>query len=413
MVIKQHFDWLRHIEKALVDLDEIPLFGYTPSFEIDKFCTQLSQLLQIPDLKIELGNWSWHTPDSLQESLGRETSCVNMSVLPFLGHVSLFITSSDLNSFVSWIVEHKSGSNNLISPYFSEGLLNFVIMESMHIAQNFPLFKNFLLRIIGEVERSSLRSLVLDIKLKAYDEEIICKLSVLESFRKQWLNHFAKKPKNIPTHLMQGLDVVCSLEAARVVFTHHEWKKIRIGDFIPLRSCNLDLENGSGSLYLSVGQKPLLRVRIKEKGLKILEQPIYQEDIQSMDDDHEDLFSEISDLEKEKKQTLDPIPEDSDEEKNEELELSLEEEEGQEESKIHKEKSPLQKIEMVPLNVVVEVARFKMTCEKLIQLKPGNLLELNVALEKPVDLVVNGKKIATGELVRIGDSLGVQVTEVG
>ena len=171
---------------------------------------------------------------------------------------------------------------------------------------------------------------------------------------------------------------------------------------------------------MSVGQKPLLRVRIKEKGLKILEQPIYQEDTQSMDNDHEDLLSEISDLEKEKKQTLDPIPDEegdaslSDEENNEDLELSLEEE-GDDEGyvQVNKEKSPLQKIEMVPLNVVVEVARFKMTCEKLIQLKPGNLLELDVSLEKPVNLVVNGKKIATGELVRIGDSLGVQVTEVG
>ena len=242
MAIKQPYDWLRHIEKALVDLDEIPLLGYAPPFEGDGFCKKLRELLQIPSLEIELGNWSWHTPDSLLESLGPEVSRVNMAVLPLQGHVSLLLAACDLNSLTSWIVEHKSGSNVLISPYFSEGLLNFVLMESMHILQNSPLFKNFLLRIIGEVEKSSLRSLVLDIKLKAYDEELCCKLAVPESFRKHWLRHFSKKPKDIPVHLTQNIDVVCTLEAARVAFTHQEWKKIHSGDFIPLRSCSLDLE---------------------------------------------------------------------------------------------------------------------------------------------------------------------------
>ena len=184
------------------------------------------------------------------------------------------------------------------------------------------------------------------------------------------------------------------------------------------KSANIDQENKSGSLNLSLGQKPLFRVSIKNNGLKILELPVYEEESQSMENDHDDLLSEISDLEKEKKATFDPIPDDSDLDDDSDFEddkpLNLSSSSHKENKiELKTENSTLEKIEMVPLNVVVELSRFKMTCEKLLQLKPGNLLELDVSLDKPISLVVNGKKIATGELVRIGDSLGVQVTEVG
>jgi flagellar motor switch protein FliN/FliY len=46
-------------------------------------------------------------------------------------------------------------------------------------------------------------------------------------------------------------------------------------------------------------------------------------------------------------------------------------------------------------------------------LQPGNLLELNVHPEQGVDLVVNSKKIGHGELLKIGDTLGVRVLEIG
>ena len=208
MVTKQTFDWLRHIEKALVDLDQIPLLGHLPPFDWDLFCRKMGELLQIPDLEIEANNWSWHSQDSIEENLGEEFACVNMAVLPIQGYASLMISKNDLNSLVSWIVEHKKGSNILMSSQFSEGLLNFVVMESLHISQSFPFFNNFMLRILGKIEKPLERSLILEVKLKAFKEELMLRLVVPETFRKQWLQHFAKPLKHFPPHLGKEIDVV-------------------------------------------------------------------------------------------------------------------------------------------------------------------------------------------------------------
>lgn len=409
----QPYDWLRQIEKALIDLDKVPLLGYAPPFDWELLTKKLKELLQIPDLEIRMGSWTWRGPDLLYENLAADSFNLNVAVLPLQGHVSIALSSNDVNSLVSWIVEHRSGSNSLVSSQFGEGLLNYVSVEAMHIAQSTSLFQNFLLRVLGNAERPSTRSLTLDVFFKAYKEEVMLRLIIPENLRKQWLQHFQATPKRFPLQSSKNIEVLCSVELGRVSFSHQEWKKVKKGDFIPV-SANVDLESGAGSFYLSINQKPLFRARMKKEGLKILEQPIYEEETLPMADDHDDLLSEISDLEKEKKEPLDPIPEEDSDLDLEDDEDSLDlEEEGEEKISVKQEKSELEKIGMVPLNVVVEVARFKMTCEKLLHLKPGNLIELDVSLDRPVDLVVNGKKIGMGELVRIGDALGVQVTDMG
>ncbi len=424
MTTKEPYSWLRYIEKALIDLDELPLLGHVPPFDWKNLVDRMKDLLQIPDLVIEPHNWSWKTQEGLHENLGADCVCLNIAVLPLQSHASLLMCSADLNSLVSWIVQHKAGSNTLVSTMFSEGLLHFVAMEAMHNVQPFHCFDGFLLRVLSDQTLPSTRALVMDVSLKAYKEELSLRLVLPENFRSHWLQYFAKRPKTIPIEMRQTLEVTCSLEAARVVMSSYDWSKISVGDFIPLDSSNIDLENNSGSLYLSTGQKPLYRVRIKNNGLKILEQPIYQEDTMSKNQEHDDLLSEISDLEPEKNNSLDPIPEDAESQEAlpslaEDLagapaqEVEDTEESAEEPVAVQEEKTPLEKVEMVPLNVAIEITRFKMTCEKLMQLKPGNLIELNVSLEKPVDLVANGKKIATGELVRIGEMLGVQVTDIG
>lgn len=69
-------------------------------------------------------------------------------------------------------------------------------------------------------------------------------------------------------------------------------------------------------------------------------------------------------------------------------------------------------VDEIPLAVVIEVGRIQLSVKKLLELQPGNMLELNIHPESGVDMVVNGKRIARGELLRIGDTLGLRVTEL-
>lgn len=65
----------------------------------------------------------------------------------------------------------------------------------------------------------------------------------------------------------------------------------------------------------------------------------------------------------------------------------------------------------IPLNVVIEVGRMQISVQKFLDLQPGNLLELGIHPENGVDLVVNGNVIGKGELIKIGDSLGVRIID--
>ncbi|SCA63247.1 Uncharacterized protein SCG7086_AN_00020 [Chlamydiales bacterium SCGC AG-110-P3] len=67
----------------------------------------------------------------------------------------------------------------------------------------------------------------------------------------------------------------------------------------------------------------------------------------------------------------------------------------------------------IPLTIKLEVARLQMNAKTLMELQPGNLLELDARPESGIDLVVNGKKVAQGELIQIGDVLGVRILEIG
>lgn len=69
-------------------------------------------------------------------------------------------------------------------------------------------------------------------------------------------------------------------------------------------------------------------------------------------------------------------------------------------------------VEEIPLNVVIEVGRIQLSVKKLLELQPGNMLDINIHPESGVDLVVNGKRIAHGELLKIGDSLGIRILEL-
>ena len=77
------------------------------------------------------------------------------------------------------------------------------------------------------------------------------------------------------------------------------------------------------------------------------------------------------------------------------------------------EEEPLVSPEAVPVTLKVELGSLEMSAEKLLSLSPGNLLELPSRPDSAVSLTVNGKRVGRGELMMMGDMLGVRVLELG
>jgi len=72
----------------------------------------------------------------------------------------------------------------------------------------------------------------------------------------------------------------------------------------------------------------------------------------------------------------------------------------------------LERLYDVPVELAVEIGRTHMTIRETLTLGPGSIVTLNRLAGEPVDLLVNGKPIARGEVVVIDEEFGLRVTEV-
>lgn len=66
----------------------------------------------------------------------------------------------------------------------------------------------------------------------------------------------------------------------------------------------------------------------------------------------------------------------------------------------------------VPLDVTVELGRTSKSIQEILDFSPGTIIELNKIAGEPIDVLVNGKYVAKGEVVVIEESFGVRITEI-
>jgi flagellar motor switch protein FliN len=66
----------------------------------------------------------------------------------------------------------------------------------------------------------------------------------------------------------------------------------------------------------------------------------------------------------------------------------------------------------VPLQVTVELGRTQKLIKDILEFGSGSIIELDKLAGEPVDILVNNKYIATGEVVVIDESFGVRVTDI-
>ena len=66
----------------------------------------------------------------------------------------------------------------------------------------------------------------------------------------------------------------------------------------------------------------------------------------------------------------------------------------------------------VPLDVTVELGRTTKSIQEILDFAPGTIIELNRIAGEPIDILVNGKYVAKGEVVVIEESFGVRITDI-
>lgn len=414
MTVTVPYTWIKRAPPSLLEDDQIPLFGYPPEFPWNEFSTILAKRFEIEDLTIKFKTTEWQNHDTYK-NLVENSVVVNFIVNPLPGLVSWIFPSNVVNNFVLQILPHDQQVTQIESEYV-DGIYTYVLLEAMQAFTQVPFDKALSPQIVKEPELSDQDALVLEVEVSISDKVFDGHLLISEEFIKAWKERYAVRQLNaqLSSKIAGKLDVIVSIEAGRTSLTLDEWKNIQVGDFLTLDSCSLKGES-EGRVLLTVNGENFFRARIKNGKIKILEHPLYHEVTSTMstnipgnnsehmlegEDDNASLFEGDEDDGYEDEQPS-QVQEPVEEQQQESLPATAVSE------------TKMIKPEEITLPVVVEVGRLQINVQKLMELQPGNILDLDIHPENGVDLVVNGNRIAKGELLLIGDVLGVRVLDIG
>lgn len=427
------FDWIRDLSPRLKQLDSIPLTGAAPPFPWEEFSTRLAKVFDREGLSIQPREVAWRTKETLLEGLGDTPYALNFTFPSLRGEVCWVMPVQELDILASLLLTYETHPIDFQDTDLAESFYRFLTLEVLFQLSQLATDKTLVPILTNRTTMPNQDALCRDIALSLQGQTLWGRLILSEEFRHSWIEHFAqqKAPTDLSKQLSALADVIVHVEAGQCEMSIDEWRSVKPGDFVLLDRCSLEEDLQHGRVLLTVNGKKAFRAKYKDGTLKILEFPLLHEVETPMakqpeDEDEDDL----SDLDLPEENHEDEFDEDLFEEDqlSEEGEHELEEateaetladeeeqplhEEGIEE-KVTPPETTLYTPEQIPLNVVVELGRIQMSVEQLTKLEPGNLLEIDIHPENGVLLTIQGKAVGKGELIRIGEAIGVRVLQLG
>lgn len=87
----------------------------------------------------------------------------------------------------------------------------------------------------------------------------------------------------------------------------------------------------------------------------------------------------------------------------------------QEPQKSEADRTPNKEFELlkdIPLEISVEIGSTKLPLEEILRLHANSVVELDRFINEPVDIKINGKLVAKGELYQVKENYGVKITQI-
>jgi flagellar motor switch protein FliN len=397
-------NWVKEIHQALIEAKEIPLSGFSPAFPWEEFSRKIASFLQVSELKISPRQTQFLSSGEITAGFGTGFISMALDMTPLSGQVFWLMGKEDVAKLTALVLVPTNGNKGFSSFKFQEGFYYFLATKAVRAIDELNAFSDLALKIGKTAPLPQEESLCIDVEIKYPKQTLWGRLVCPASFHQDFKTHFSTaEPPPLTSALTKRTDVSLGLEIGQTVLSLSEWKEVSIGDFILLDRCTFDPNMRKGTAMLTLHQTPLLRARVKENSLKIVDYALYREEQNQMN-------SEIPKDEENHEETFDAEELPSSEENSE---TDAEENHLWSSQNAQKINDKIISTNEIPLTLIVEIARLRINLDKLLQLSPGNVLELPVKPEQGVDLTVNGKKVAKAELIKLGEMLGIKILQIG
>lgn len=427
------YDWIREIKPEIKDLDAIPLTGSAPPFPWDQLGERLSQSFEQSPIEITPGEITWRTKDQLYEGLGDNPSPLIFAIPSLSGSVAWVIPEQEIASLESLLLTKEDHPLTFQDRALGQAFYRFLALEVLYNISQLHFDKSLVPILTTQTALPEEDSLCWDLSITIREQTFWGRLVISQELRRSWIEHVSKiaHSSTLSQEMARRAEALVHLEVGRTNLSFEQWSNVHIGDWVQLDQFSLESDFLSGRVMLTVHGKNAFIGRLKEGNIKIVEFPLYHEVETPMakntqdEDDFDDFdltdHGEEFDLDESFDATEDLLEEDLTTEETSSTSTPSSIPKTPTPSSTQADVAAPQKDASttrlapkdIPVSMIVELGRVQMTMEKLMLLEPGNLLDLNINPENGVDLVINSRIVGRGELIRIGESIGVRILELG
>ncbi|MCE5294592.1 MAG: type III secretion system cytoplasmic ring protein SctQ [Chlamydiales bacterium] len=438
------WDWLKSISRELYNLDETPLLGTPPSFPWEKLSLDFARAFSLDGLKITPGELAWKENDAIMSGIAKPALCTQIAATGIDGSVSLWMCREDVQHLMAKVLKISEVVSELQADDVVTNFHRFLGIETICLLNDSGFDPRLSFKITAYSEDVPQKALCQDIKVSLGNEQMLLRLVISNEFRSSWKTFFTKSADKAQKALDQ-VETIVHIEAGKTKLDFNDLLKLKPGDLVLLDQLYYDANAENSFVLLSFQGRTLFRAKLESGSLKILEIPLQNEVYTPMvepvepptaptDTAAQELYQQQSPPPEQEDDN--PFPEEDDEDGDEGLELiqkaantSIEDlakapddakaaptkpkvEVAVKKQAVNETTGPLTAND-IPMELIVEVASISISVQKLLELAPGNLLDLGLTPENGVNLVVNGRVVGKGELLKIGETIGVRILQIG
>lgn len=407
--VSHPYEWLKSLPSSVLKLEQ-PSIGHSPPFPWEEFSKKLTALFE-REISFNAKEIQMRSPQEFL--LSRQDLIKHIAILPLEGTAFFVLPKNGIPTLINYLIKKEEDAIGQLDQDFQDSFSQFLAMEALYTLGQVKFDQGLSYQLLEERELPNEPALCIDIDMTLGRQTLHARLIISPALSQSWKERYNEQQFDLllSASIAKKVPVTIHIEAGRVVLSPLEWRELKVGDFVVLDSCSLQPGDNKGRVMLTVNQRQFMRGKLKDGQLKLLESVALVTGATMEGEEKEPVEEEVEEVFE--------VEEDSDIDLSEETPSEIEEHHDEGEEKVEPEakadiKEGLAKIsaETLPMTIIIEVGRVQMPLQELLELQPGSLINLDISPQSGVDLVINGKKVGKGELLMIGETLGVRILDL-